>query len=89
MVLLNKTVYMYGGLGLELYGELMKLDTKTYKWSFEPLSLMSILDEPKHRFGHTLSASSSALFVYGGETQTRLGKEKSLCPEIHKYDIEK
>lgn len=47
MVLLNRTIYMYGGLGLEIYGELMKLDVSNYKWSFEPLSLMSILDEPK------------------------------------------
>jgi len=38
---------MYGGLGQELFGDLMKLNPATLRWSIEPLALMSILDEPK------------------------------------------
>ncbi len=47
MTVLNRTVYMYGGLGQELFGDLMKLNPATLRWSIEPLALMSILDEPK------------------------------------------
>jgi hypothetical protein len=87
MALLDRTIYMYGGLGLELYGDLMKLDASNFKWSSSSLSLMCLTEEPKGRFGHTISASRNALYVYGGETKTR-GKGKSLCPEMHRYDIE-
>jgi N-acetylneuraminic acid mutarotase len=71
MAILNNTLYMYGGIGLAMHGDLWKVDVRTFKWTYEPLSLLSILDEPKKRYGHTLTASKNALYVFGGITHTR------------------
>lgn len=76
MTVHNNILYLYGGIGLEMYGDLLKVDIHSFKWSYEPLSFLSILDEPKKRYGLTMTASKNALYVYGGETHTRASIEK-------------
>lgn len=71
-----------------MHGDLWKVDVHSFKWNYEPLSLLSILDEPKKRYGHTLTASRNALYVFGGVTHTRNSADNLLCPELHRYDIE-
>lgn len=65
MVMINRRVFMFGGLSRDLFNEVKVLRTDGWSWSQIVLNESSELP-PEARFGHTMVPYRQKFVVYGG-----------------------
>ncbi|KRX05522.1 Galactose oxidase/kelch, beta-propeller [Pseudocohnilembus persalinus] len=62
MILYKNKVFMYGGIGNKVFGDMLMLDTGNFTWS----SVQQKGKQPYARFGHTMNYYQDNLIIFGG-----------------------